>query len=134
MAKHIVFFATTTNTSGETINEGSQSDFASDRARYNRMNTYVKVTTLSGTSPTITVSVRENFGGNYVETAKSTALSSTGDYILCRDGSQPTGVTSVLQGPFPAQGAGADKRVVTTIGGTTSAVNASIYFIFFDNQ
>lgn len=133
MAKHIVRFANTTNTAGETINENDQSVFSFDRSRYNKMNVLINVLTLSGTSPTITVSVQEDFGGTFVETAKSSALGSTGARILCRDGGT-TGVTSVLQSAFPPLGSGAAKRIVTTIGGTTSAVSADIYLIFFDNS
>ncbi len=134
MSKRIVKFANTTNTSGETISELDQSPMSVDRSIYNRMNVVVKINTLTGTNPTLTVSIQENFGGIYVETAKSTALGSASAWILTRDVGNTTGVTSVFQAGFPALGSGADKKVVTTIGGTTSVVNADIYFVFFDTN
>lgn len=132
MAKHIALFGTASNTAGETINEGSQSPISDDRSRYSRMNVVLDVQALTGTSPTITVSIQEQFGSIWVETAKSTAISATGQYVLCQH-ALPNTQASKNQGAFPALGSGSAKRAVTTIGGTqVSAVTTDIYFGFFD--
>lgn len=129
--KNVVFFGQATNTSGETINELAQSPIDQSRNSFSKMNVVINVTALTGTSPTMTFSVLENFGGVYVETAKSAAISSTGGYILCQNNTPNAAVTK-NSGAFPALGSGRDKRVVTTAGGTVGSISADIYFAFFN--
>jgi len=128
-----ILFTNTTNTSGETITQGADVAWLEAVQGFAKMDVVINVKTLSGTSPTITVSVQEVIDGTvYLETAKSGALSATGVYALANEVSPNTNVTKSI-GPFPMCGKGANKRIVTTIGGTTSAVSADIYFIFFED-
>lgn len=135
MSKSIVLFANTTNVSGETISEPAVSSttgaptWSSAKSEYDAMDVVLDVKTLTGTSPTITFSIQEQFGGIFAETAKSTAISATGKYILVSKG-VPSSQTANVQGQFPALGRGIAKQVVTTAGGTIGTLSADIYLVF----
>ena len=125
--KHVVKFARTTNTSGETINEAAQSPMSDDRNSFSKANVIIDLQTLTGTS--VTVSVLESFGGVFVETAKTAALTGTGQYVLCQHADPNANVTKNV-GPFPALGSGMNKQIVTTTSGL-SAITCDFYFAFF---
>jgi len=129
--KAIIKFANTTAVGGETISETAGSAITQASSEFAYMNVVLDVT-ITGTSPTITFAINENFGGVFVQTAKSKAISATGKYILCQ-GIVPPDQTSVLNnGAFWALGSGTAKQVVTTVTGTQIVLNANIYFVFFD--
>lgn len=129
--KAIIKLGNTTNVSGETMTAADGSTLTQAYSEFAHMNVVIKLT-ITGTNPTFTVAVQENFGGTWVQTAKSKALTATGNYMLVQ-GMTPPDQTSVLNnGAFWGLGSGADKRVVTTVGGTQVVLDADIYFVFFD--
>ena len=124
-------FGTTTNVAGETISATEGSAITQAYSEFAHMDVVLKVA-ITGTSPTLTFSIQEQFGGNWVETARSKAIVATGNYLLVQ-GMTPPDQTSVLnQGAFWGLGSGAAKRVVTTVGGTQVVLSANIYFAFFN--
>jgi len=129
--KHTILFGSASNAAGETISENitTASGFAADKQGFTQMDVILDVKTLSGTSPTATFSIQEKFSGIFVETAKSTAISTTGKYILC-NAALPNSQVANNQGAFPALGTGTDKQVVVTVGGTIGTIATDIYFNF----
>lgn len=137
MAKHIVFFANTANAAGETINEPTNSSttgapaWSTDKSEYARMNVILNVKTFTGTSPVVTFAILERFGGVFVETARSTAITASGTYILAQHAAPANQSSIKTAGAFPALGSGTDKQVITTTAGTQVVIDADIYFDFF---
>ena len=129
--KHIVLLGTATANAGETILSPTSiaQSFADDGIEYAHMDVLIYVKAFAGTS--VTFSIREQFSGvGYVETAKSAALTATGNYMLCADGQTgQTGVTGAAYG-FASLGKGGLKEVVTTCSSVTN-LNADIYCIFY---
>jgi hypothetical protein len=138
MAKTIVFFGNTASTITNTLSEPSVSSttgaptWSSAKSEFRSMDVLLNIKTLTGTSPTWTVSVQERFSDvGFVETGKSAALSSTGKYILANDGQTgATNTTNILYG-FSMQGKGTDKQIVFTAGGTVGTSSIDVYLIFF---
>lgn len=138
MTKTIVFFGTVSTVGGQTLSEPTASSttgaptWSTAKSEFCRMDVLLNVKTLTGTSPTMTFSVQERFSDvGFVETAKSTAISTTGKYILSNDGQTgQTNTTNISYG-FAMQGKGIDKQVVTTAGGTVGTFTADIYLIFY---
>lgn len=116
MLKRIIKVGTLTNTAGETAN------FPSGEAQYANgyalMDLLVDVTTLTGTSPTITVKVEEQFSGAFFQTGATAALSATGK-------------TTLANKDNPLMGKGQAKRIVTTPGGTVTGLSVDIYAVYF---
>lgn len=138
MTKHIVFFGSLSNTGGETLNEPAQSSttgapvWSTDKSEFSHMDVLINVKTLTGTSPTVTISIRESFSDvTGVETGKTTTLSTTGKYLLANDGQSGQTLPTTVQYGMSMMGKGIDKQVVSTIGGTASAVAVDIYLIFW---
>lgn len=128
--KHIVKFGSTATVASETVSATEGSPITQDYSEYSKMDV-ILIVTLTGTSPTCTFVVEELFGGNWVETARSKAITGTGNYTLVQ-GMTPPDQTSVLNnGAFWALGSGSDKRVRTVVTGTQIALSADIYFAFY---
>lgn len=124
--KKKIFFATTTNTAGETIIRGTQYNAVDDQ-EFGQMDVVINVRTLTGTS--ITFSIQELIDGTtYMETGKSSAITATGVYVLNFTQVPSSNLTNTM-GPFPVMGRGFQKRVVTTAS-SLSGLAADIYFIF----
>lgn len=129
--KAIIKLGNTTNVSGETMSAADGSSLTQAYSEFAKMNVFIKLT-ITGTSPTFVVAVQEQFGGEWVQTARSKTLSATGNYLLLQ-GATPLDTSSILNnGAFWGLGSGAGKRVVTTVGGTQVVLSADIYFVFFD--
>ena len=129
--KAIIKFGSTTLTSAETIVETAGSPITQAYSEFARMNVALKVT-VTGTSPVITFIVEEQFGGNWVETARSKGITATGNYLLLQ-GIVPPDQTSVKNhGAFWGLGSGSAKRITTVVAGTQIVLAADIYFVFFD--
>jgi hypothetical protein len=137
MRKSIVKFGTTTNASGETLSETGNVTgldapaWASNKVEYAKMNVVIKITTLSGTAPTVAFKVEELFGGNWIITAISTALTAAGTYVLAQGATPPATMTTSIQGAFWPLGSGMSKRITSTVGGTVGAISVDYYLVFF---
>lgn len=128
--KHIVKFGSTATNASETVSATAGSSITQDYSEFSKMDV-VLIVTITGTSPTVTYVVEELFGGNWVETARSKAITATGNYTLVQ-GITPPDQTSVLNhGAFWALGSGAEKRVKTVVTGTQIALSSDIYFAFY---
>ena len=68
-------------------------------------------------------------GTNYMETAKTAALTATGVYTLCSF-ALPNAALTKATGAFPMLGKGDRKQVVTSASSITG-FNADIWFIFY---
>lgn len=133
MKKRKVLFATSTAAAGETITQGLNVDWQMAVYGYNKMDVIINVKTLSGTSPTLTVSVQEQFNGtDFIETAKSAALSAIGAYGLAQQ-TVPNAAATKITGAFPMLGKGDIKRIVTTAGGTVGSISVEVWFVFFED-
>lgn len=133
MKKRKILFTTSTAAAGETITQGLNTDWQMAVAGYNKMDVIINVKTLSGTSPTVTVSIQEQFNGtDFLETAKSAALSGIGAVGLAQQ-TLPSATTTKITGAFPMLGKGDLKRVVTTAGGTVGAISVEVWFVFFED-
>ena len=135
--KTIVLFGTTTATTTNTLSEPAYSvttgapTWDSAKSEFCAMDVIINATTLTGTSPTWTISVQEYFSDiGFVETAKSGTISTTGKYILCNDGqTTQTGSANIMYG-FAMLGKGIAKQIVLTAGGTVGTSSISVYLVF----
>lgn len=134
--KTIVKFATTTNASGETINETADGSTLSTSPAWRsvtkigwKMDVLINIKSLGGTS--ITFTVKERFSDvGFVETAKSAALTGPGAYFLVHEDTETT-VETKQSGKFAMLGKGMEKQVVTATSSVSNVV-ADIYFIFYN--
>ena len=128
--KHIVKFGSTGTNASETVEATVGSAITQDYSEYSKMDVIVALT-ITGTSPTCTIVIEELFGGEWVETARSKALTATGNYTLCQ-GIVPPDQTSVKHnGAFWPLGSGAAKQIKTVVTGTQVVMSADIYFAFY---
>ena len=135
--KSIQFFGTTTATTTNTLSEPAYSvttgapTWDANKSEFCNMDVLINVSTLTGTSPTWTISFQEYFSDvGFVETARSAALSTSGKYILCNDGQTGQSATPNIAYGFAMLGKGIAKQVVLTAGGTVGASSISVYLIF----
>ena len=123
----------TTNTLSEpaySVTTGAPT-WDSAKSEFSSMDVLVNISTLTGTSPTWTISVQEYFSDvGFIETANSGALSSSGKYLLCNDGQTGQTNTSKILYGYAMLGKGIAKQIVLTAGGTVGASTISVYLIF----
>ena len=84
---------------------------------------FINITALSGTSPTLTVTIqgKDRVSGQYYNILSSVALASTGFTVLRVKPGLTASANVTANDMIPP-----DFRIITAIGGTTPAVSATI--------
>lgn len=95
------------------------------------MDVLINQTALTGTSPTMTYSVQENFSDHYFTTATSSAIAATGETSLTHEEGSVSGGAN---GAHPLLGKGIQKKIVATAGGTVATASADVYAVFFGKE
>jgi len=137
--KHIEVY-TSTNTAGETISVPAGSSLWTNEFAF--IDVIINVRTLTGTTPSLTVSVQERFPSGaapqsvFIETAKSGSITATGTYALTHWGTNTTQpAAAIYASPGNEQnvllGRGGEKRLVLTTAGTVTAIAVDIIIIAY---
>jgi hypothetical protein len=128
-AKKIIFFGSTTATTGTTLSEPSSDNLQmNNQAR--KADFLLDVKTLGGgTTPSLTFSIQEGFADNAGATiwaeAATITITATGKKWVTYD---PTGRSGDV-GSNPGLGAGNSRKVVITASGSPTGVSADVYEI-----
>ena len=137
-SNHTIFGGNMSSTTGGTLTVPTDlqgmSVMGDDVSKFNRMDVVFNVKTLTGSSPTFTVSVQERFNGaGFIETGNggSAWITSTGGWVLVNEGQTGQTATAKISYGFAMLGKGTDKQVVFTKGGTVTAVSIDVYYCFY---
>lgn len=112
-----------TATTGETLAMPADVLFVAQQSSIELL-VAVNLTNIAGTgTPSVAFAIQEEFGdGIFFTTATLAAQTAIGKNLIAHDIDQSS------KG-WPALGRGGNKQIVTTMGGTVTAVNADIYAV-----
>jgi hypothetical protein len=98
-----------------------------DVSNYGGLNLYVNISAITGTTPTLTVTVqgKDDISGTYYTILASAALNATGLTVLKVYPGLTAAANTVANDVLPKT-----IRILTAIGGTTPAVTATISPVF----